>query len=197
MELQENKPGTKPGFDAEHDTSRTFPLPGTTYYNMLYDPKSKKQFYTSFKMFNTVIAPLYRLGLLPLVGFGKLVIVLTTRGRKSGKMRRTPIGYFRYEGQLYVISGWGKDANWYKNILAYPNDVYVQAGFRHFHACAEIVTDREELHRLMKWLVLYHTTGAEAKAMGWDPKRDNAETADFSGMFEKMVIVRLLEQPKE
>ena len=31
------------------DIHRTFPLPGTTYYNMLYDAKSKKKFYNGFK----------------------------------------------------------------------------------------------------------------------------------------------------
>ena len=48
---------------------------------------------------------------------------------------------------------------------------------------------------MMKWLVKHHTNGAEGRAMGWDPKRDDPETADFSGMFEKMAIVRFNEQP--
>jgi deazaflavin-dependent oxidoreductase (nitroreductase family) len=172
---------------------RVFPLPGTTYYNMLYDPKSKQRFYTIFKIANRLLAPLYKLRLLPLLGFGKLVLLLTTKGRKSGKMRDTPIGYFRYNDEIYVISGWGKEANWYKNILAYPNDVYVQVGFHRFHTRAELVQDREELKQMLKWLVKHHTSGPEGKAMGWDPKRDDPETADFSGMFEKMIIVRLHE----
>ena len=169
---------------------RTFPLPGTTYYNMLYDAKSKKKFYYGFKFANLLLAPLYRLRLLPLIGFGKMVILLTTKGRHSGKIRDTPIGYFRYNGSIHVISGWGKEANWYKNILAYPDNVYIQIGFRRFHARAELVEDRKELEEMMKWLVKHHTSGAEGRAMGWDPKRDDPETADFSGMFEKMAIVR-------
>ncbi len=173
---------------------RVFPLPGSTYYNMLYDPRSKKQFVTSFKLANRIIAPLYRLRLLPMLGFGRLVLLLTTRGRKSGKRRDTPIGYFRYMDQIYLISGWGTAANWYQNILAYPDDVYVQVGFRRFHARAERVQDRTELEQIMKWLVKHHTSGMEGKAMGWDPKRDDPETADFSGMFEKMAIVRLYER---
>jgi len=80
-----------------------------------------------------------------------------------------------------------------KNILAYPNDVYVQVGFRHFHTRAELVQDREELKQMLKWLVKHHTSGPEGEAMGWDPKRDDPETADFSGMFEKMIIVGLHE----
>ncbi len=177
------------------DIQRTFPLPGTTYYNMLYDAKSKKKFYRGFKLANWLLAPLYRLRLLPLIGFGKMVILLTTKGRKSGKRRDTPIGYFRYAGSIHVISGWGKEANWYKNILAYPDNVYVQIGFHRFHARAELVEDRQELQQMMIWLVKHHVSGPEGKAMGWDPKRDDPKTADFSGMFEKMAIVRFNEQP--
>jgi hypothetical protein len=47
---------------------------------------------------------------------------------------------------------------------------------------------------MMKWLVVHHTSGLEGRAMGWDPKRDDPETADFSGMFKSMAIVRLREQ---
>jgi deazaflavin-dependent oxidoreductase (nitroreductase family) len=169
---------------------RTFPLPGTTYYNMFYNPEAKKKFYNSFRFANKLFAPLYKMRLLPLIGFGKLIIVLTTRGRKSGKLRDTPIGYFLYDGAIHVISGWGKEANWYKNILAHPDDVYLQLGFRRFHARATLVEDRETLQQMMKWLVKHHTSGPEGKAMGWDPKRDDPETADFSGMFQMMIIVR-------
>jgi deazaflavin-dependent oxidoreductase (nitroreductase family) len=174
--------------------ARTFPLPGTTYYSMLSDPKSKRRFQGVFRMFNKLIAPLYRTGLPPLLGFGGLVLVLTTRGRKSGKLRHTPTGYFRFEGEFYTISGWGKEADGYRNIQAHPEDVHAQAGFRRFPARTELVQDPEEFHRMMKWLVKNRTSGAEGRATGWDPKRDDPETADFSGMFKKMVIVRLREQ---
>ena len=194
MSSYENQSEIKTGPDPTQPAPRVFPPPGTTYYNMLYDPKSKKRFYSSFKLANHFIAPLYKLGLLPLIGFGKLVMLLTTRGRKSGQLRTTPIGYFRYNGVVHIISGWGTKANWYKNILAYPADVYAQVGFQRFHAHAELIQDREELRQIMKWLVKHHGSGPEGKAMGWDPKRDDPETADFSGMFEKMAIVRLREQ---
>jgi hypothetical protein len=86
-------------------TPRIFPLPGSTYYQMLYDAKSKKQFYTVFKIFNAIATPLYRVGPLPLLGFGKLVLLLTTCGRKSGKLRYTPFGHFSYNGAVHLISG--------------------------------------------------------------------------------------------
>ena len=59
--------------EPDSPSPRTFPLPGSQYYRRLHDPKSKKQYYTTFKRFNAIAAPLYRLGLLPLLGFGKLL----------------------------------------------------------------------------------------------------------------------------
>ncbi len=193
MQASENLEN-KSGHSQDVTAPRTFPLPGSMYYRMLYDQKSKKQFYTNFKIFNAITVPLYRAGLLPLLGFGKLVLLLTTRGRKSGKLRYTPIGYFRYHDRICLISGWGKEANWLKNMLTYPDHVYVQVGFHRFQACPELVEDREELRQMMKWLVKYHVSGPEGRAMGWDPKRDDPESADFSGMFAKMAIVRLIER---
>ena len=130
MNTHENSPEIKSGPNPECSASRTFPLPGTTYYNMLYDPKARKYFPYRFQDRQPDHhTPLYKLRLLPLLGFGKLVLLLTTRGRKSGRLRDTPIGYFRYDNTIHLISGWGKEANWYKNILAHPDDVYIQVAF--------------------------------------------------------------------
>jgi deazaflavin-dependent oxidoreductase (nitroreductase family) len=194
MNPRDGSPAASPDPNSMPESPRTFPRPGTTYHDMICDPKSKKRFRGLFRFFNMLIAPLYRLGLLPLLGVGKLILLLTTRGRKSGRLRYTPIGYFRYGGAVHFVSGWGTGTDRYENMLAYPDDVHARIGFHRFHARAELVRDREELTRMMKWLVSHHTSGMEGRAMGWDPKRDDPETADFSGMFEKMAIVRLREQ---
>jgi len=83
----------------------------------------------------------YRIGL-PL--FGDFVLLLTTTGRKSGKLRYTPVEY-RCEpgtGDFIVMAGWGGNTDWRKNIEANPH-VLVQAGRRKFKAVAERLTDRE------------------------------------------------------
>lgn len=49
------------------------------------------------------------------------VLLLHTRGRKSGKQYITPIAYFHIEGYYFLVgSNWGKDQNaqWYHNLLA-------------------------------------------------------------------------------
>lgn len=83
----------------------------------------------------------YKLGL-PL--FGDFILLLTTTGRKSGKLRYTPVEY-RCEpgtGDFIVMAGWGGNTDWRKNIEANPQ-VLVHAGRLKFRAVAERMTDRE------------------------------------------------------
>ncbi len=58
------------------------------------------------KLYRTPIL-LYRLGLGKL--FGKYIMIISTFGRKSGKVRRTPIEYFRQGDFIYAISGFERD----------------------------------------------------------------------------------------
>jgi len=61
---------------------------------------------------------LYRLGLGLLVG--KLFMIMTTIGRKSGQPRRTAIEFHEHKGRRYVFSAWGRKADWFHNIEANP-----------------------------------------------------------------------------
>jgi F420H(2)-dependent quinone reductase len=55
-------------------------------------------------------------------GFGptRMVLLLTTIGRKSGLPRVTPLQYEEIEGVYYLGSARGAQADWYRNILANP-----------------------------------------------------------------------------
>ena len=75
-------------------------------------------------------------------GFGpaRVVMLLTTIGRKSGLPRQTPLQYEKVDDDYYIASARGKDADWFKNICANPN-VHVQIRDLEFDATAEPVTD--------------------------------------------------------
>ncbi len=60
----------------------------------------------------------WRLGLGPLLG--QILVVLTARGRKSGKPRRTVVEYLPLRGNLYVVAAYAPRADWYQNIMAHP-----------------------------------------------------------------------------
>ncbi len=89
-----------------------------------------------------VFKTLYALGLGPVVG--KIVLLLTTTGRKSGLPRTTPLQYEEVDGSIIVASAKGVKADWFRNILANPC-VSVRCQSRQFQGLAEPVTDPERI----------------------------------------------------
>ncbi len=175
--------------DSQDSSPRAFPLPETTLYRMLTDLEFRKTFHARVKQGNRFMGPLYKLGILPLFGMSKQIMLLTTKGRKSGEMRDTPIGYFRIDGVIHVFSGWGREANWYKNLVACPDEVWVRIGFRRYRAFPEVIQDPGMVQQILERLVLQDPHGART-LMGWDSERDRVEMADFSMMIEKVLVVR-------
>jgi deazaflavin-dependent oxidoreductase (nitroreductase family) len=80
---------------------------------------------------------------------GKDALLITTRGRKSGLLRRTALFYGK-DGERYVVvasnGGKPKHPAWYLNLLADPT-VQVQDGAETFEARARPAS-AEELPRL-------------------------------------------------
>lgn len=87
----------------------------------------------------------YRLGLGDLLSEAH-IMVLTTRGRRSGQPRFTPIEFRRHGSKIYLISGWGKRPDWYQNLLVDPLAT-VQVGREAYSALADPVTDPAEALR--------------------------------------------------
>jgi len=84
---------------------------------------------------------------------GVTTLLLTTRGRKSGKLRRTALIYGRDGDRYTVVASQGgapKHPEWYLNLAANP-DVEVQVGAEKFSARARTATAEEKpaLWRLM------------------------------------------------
>ncbi len=92
-------------------------------------------------------APLYlwRLGLGNF--FGRWLAVLTTTGRVSGRPRHTVLEPIHIDGTIYLLSAWGKQAHWYKNVSADPY-VTLQTGAGAIRGIARRVTEDAELIRL-------------------------------------------------
>jgi deazaflavin-dependent oxidoreductase (nitroreductase family) len=101
---------------------------------------SPKTIYHRMKWLNARMAANYRRG----IGPTRMVLLLTTIGRKSGQPRLTPLQFEEVDGAFYIASARGEDADWFKNILANPK-VHVQIGKREFEALAEPVTDPKRI----------------------------------------------------
>lgn len=76
---------------------------------------------------------------------GLNTLLITTRGRKTGKLRRTALIYGR-DGERFVVVGsnGGKDQHpaWYHNILAQP-EIHVQVEAEEFTAHARPAAPEE------------------------------------------------------
>ena len=81
---------------------------------------------------------LYVIGLGPLVG--RIILLLTTTGRKSGKKRVTPLQYEKIGEDYYIGAARGLKADWVRNIQSNPQ-VEVRVGAKRFEGQAEVVTD--------------------------------------------------------
>lgn len=95
-----------------------------------------KTIYHRMKSMNARMMANYQRG----IGPRRVVLLLTTMGRKSGQPRVTPLQYEEVDDLIYIASARGKEADWFKNILANPK-VQVQIGDRKFDAIAEPITD--------------------------------------------------------
>ncbi len=73
---------------------------------------------------------------------GFKVLILTTKGRKSGKIILTPLGYFERDGSYIIVasnSGQDKNPSWYFNIKANPEDVTIQVMDKKMKVKPEII----------------------------------------------------------
>ena len=89
---------------------------------------------------------LYRVGLADQLG--RSTLLLTTRGRKTGRRRTTPLNYLADGDVTYVVSGMGSGSDWLRNLQADPL-VQVQIGRRRFDALAYTIIDPSEHRRVL------------------------------------------------
>jgi deazaflavin-dependent oxidoreductase (nitroreductase family) len=76
----------------------------------------------AFLIVNSLLSPALERGfgaLLsnPLTGY---LMVLRTRGRRTGLTRAAPLGYVVLDGAIYCCAGFGERTAWFRNVLADP-----------------------------------------------------------------------------
>lgn len=76
----------------------------------------------AFLIGNSLLSPALERGLgalvsNPLTGY---LMVLRTRGRRTGLIRTAPLGYVVLDGAIYCCAGFGETTAWYRNLLADP-----------------------------------------------------------------------------
>jgi len=131
---------------------------------------------------------LYAIGLGPIIG--RIILLLTTTGRRSGKKRVTPLQYELIDNDYYLGAARGLNADWVRNIQVYPQ-VELRVGRKYFCGTAEIVNDpsrfadflevRLERHPRMIGLIMEKAHGL--------PKHPSREQLEKLAEKEALVIV--------
>jgi deazaflavin-dependent oxidoreductase (nitroreductase family) len=134
-----------------------------------------------------VVKTLYALGLGPLIG--RLVLLLTTTGRKSGLPRVTALQYEEIDGAIYLGSSKGARADWFQNLVANPC-VTVRVKARQFSGRAQPVTDPVLVADFLELRLRRHPrlVGAMLKAEGLAAKPSRAELETYAGKLALAII---------
>jgi deazaflavin-dependent oxidoreductase (nitroreductase family) len=66
-----------------------------------------------------------------LLDTGLPIVIVTTRGNKSGKIRKTPLMRVEHDGEYALVASKGGDPKhpvWFYNLMGDPDSVYIQDG---------------------------------------------------------------------
>jgi deazaflavin-dependent oxidoreductase (nitroreductase family) len=79
----------------------------------------------------------------------RCVLLLTTRGRRTGRRRTAAVSFMPLgDGHLVIFSGWGVGSDWYANVRADPR-VRVRIGRQEVSGMARLVEEPERRRELM------------------------------------------------
>ena len=141
--------------------------------------------FTFWKLLKYPPQLIYAIGLGPI--YGRLVLMLTTTGRKSGKSRVTPLQYEEIDGDIYIGSARGTNADWWRNIVANPK-VRIQVKSRKFEGRAELVTDLKRVADFLEYRIKQHPTMIKA-IMRWEGLPKNHTRLDLENYATNRAIV--------
>lgn len=135
-----------------------------------------------------VTAPLLRGGLGPLIANPATgsMLLLRTRGRRSGLVREAPLGYAVRDGEVLVVAGYGRSAHWFANALADPHVEVLLPGAR-LAGTAREVTDPDE--RREAFVATIRAMGVVGRATVGDVDTASRERLDeLSSAFPVLAI---------
>jgi deazaflavin-dependent oxidoreductase (nitroreductase family) len=142
-----------------------------------------------------IVAPALRVGLGVFIGtpvFGHLML-LRTRGRRSGLRREVPLGYVIREGSVWCVAGYGATTPWYLNLVADPRVELVLPGRSPMRGLARPVTDDHE------WLAAYRALigsfGVTGRLVVGDVER--VSDAELLARHRALPIVRIVPETRD
>ena len=77
---------------------------------------------------------------------GLPIVIFPTRGKQSGKVRKTPVMRVEHDGEYALVASKGgapENPVWYYNLVAYPDEVMLQDGPEPFDVTVRQITGDE------------------------------------------------------
>jgi deazaflavin-dependent oxidoreductase (nitroreductase family) len=153
---------------------------------MSMDPAVEQQLRKGFKyLLNPFMVFMWRLGLGQWINIwpdkAGRILVLTHTGRKSGRLRRTPVNYALVDGELYCCAGFGNISDWYRNLMAHPRvEIWLPNSW--WAGMAEDITGCADHLAILRQVLI--ASGFAAPLVGIDPQKISDEelaalTADY------------------
>lgn len=124
-----------------------------------------------FSIFNKLfMVPMFRLGFGPFIGnsITGYIMVLKTVGRKTGKVRYSPVNYAIHKGNVYCLAGWGRLTDWYRNLIT-SREVEIMLPAVTLFGAVEEVNDLEERRIILRKIL--QNAGFAGFLEGFNPFR--------------------------
>jgi deazaflavin-dependent oxidoreductase (nitroreductase family) len=112
----------------------------------------------------------------------RCVMLLTTRGRRTGRPRTTGVSFMPLGDRFVVFSGWGIGSGWYRNIRANPS-VHIRVGRRQLRATAHLVEDPTRRAELMHMMA--------ARSSGCGPPTPMRPLLKLTGVFDYQAEIEM------
>jgi deazaflavin-dependent oxidoreductase (nitroreductase family) len=160
-------------------------------------PQAEKKLRHYFRYLNRFMLLMWRLGLARFINIwpevGGRIMVIQHIGRKTGKVRQTPVNYAEVDGEIYCTAGFGSISHWYRNLLANPEvEIWLPDG--RFHAHAQDITDTPNALPLLRQVLI--NSGFAATAVGLTPQTmSDAELAAATASYRLMRFTKTQPAP--
>jgi deazaflavin-dependent oxidoreductase (nitroreductase family) len=144
-----------------------------------------------FRQLNRFMLWMWRVGLgrwinaWPAVG-GRIMVV-THRGRRSGRLYRTPLNYAPVGEAVYCTAGFGSRADWYRNLIAHPH-VEVWLPRERWSGMAEDVSNAPDRSLRLRQVLI--ASGFAAYLAGINPRRVEDEELEKRADGYRLVRIR-------
>ena len=102
-------------------------------------------------------------------------MLLTTRGRRTGRPRTNGVSFMPVDDHYVAFSGWGVRSDWFRNARAHP-EVIITVGQRRMRAMARVVDDPERRRQLMRQM--------QARSADCGPPKPVRPLLKLSGLFD-------------